>query len=206
MFDVVERKWGYDNNGVLASNTKIEDELLILSATPYNRTGAAVESKMFFNQGSFEFVAKTNATNGVCIAFWTFYYNNVDGDENTPNINHEIDIELYGKNNVIYSTYLKDIGEQSHVNSKVNYNINDSEYHTYRFDWYNGERVDFYIDGNLVCTIAENIPTHEMKVWIGLWCPAWSIDYDENGNPTPEIVEGEVFIMTVKSFRYVPFN
>ena len=113
---------------------------------------------------------------------------------------------MYGTNNVIYSSYLKDTIEQTHINEKLNYNINDNEYHTYRFDWYNGEKVEFYIDGELVCTISKNIPTHEMKVWIGVWCPEWSIQTDEYGNPNPEIIEGLEYTMTIKSFTYNSFN
>lgn len=205
LFDVVERTWGYDNNGVKAKNVKLENGNLVLSATPYIREGAAVESKKFYNEGSFEFVAKTNVPNGACVAFWTYYYKN-DGNGEVSNTNHEIDFELYGTNNIIYSTYLKEFTDQTHVNSKVNFNINDNQYHTYRFDWYNGEKVDFYIDGVLVCSITENIPTHEMKVWIGLWCPAWSVQTDDAGNPNPAIVEGETYTMTIKSFKYIPFS
>ena len=87
--------------------------------------------------------------------------NDEDGNESTPNINHEIDIEMYGTNNVIYSSYLKDTTEQTHVNTKLGFNITDNLYHTYRFDWYNGEKVEFYIDDVLVCTINENIPTQD---------------------------------------------
>ena len=57
-----------------------------------------------------------------------------------------------------------------------------------------GDRVEFYIDGELVATITENVPTEPMKVWIGAWCPTWS------GEPTA----GD-FTMTVKSFRYTAF-
>ena len=45
-----------------------------------------------------------------------------------------------------------------------------------------------------------------MKVWIGVWCPEWSIQTDENDNPSPEIVEGETYTLTVKSFTYTSFD
>ena len=148
---------------------------------------------------------KTNVTNGACVAFWTYYYND-DNNPDTDNLNHEIDFEMYGTNNIIYSSYLKEYTEQTHINDKLDYNISDNEYHTYRFDWYNGEKVEFYIDGKLVATINENVPTHEMRVWIGVWCPDWSIQTDEFGNPIPEIIEDATYTMTVKSFKYTPFN
>lgn len=197
--------WGSNNNGVKSQNVTYLDELVILSVNPYDKVGAALKSKDYYSEGSFEFIAKTNVPNGACVAFWTFYYSDNDEVESTPNINNEIDIELFGTNNIIYSTYLKDKTEQTHINSKVDYEINDNKYHTYRFDWHNGEKVEFYIDDNLVCTITQNIPTHEMRVWIGVWCPLWSIQLDEEGNPNPEIREGETYTLTVKSFTYTAF-
>ena len=112
---------------------------------------------------------------------------------------------MYGTNNIIYSSYLKEYTEQTHINSKLDYNIADNEYHTYRFDWYAGEKVEFYIDGILMATITENVPTHEMRVWIGVWCPTWSIQTDEDGNPNPMIIP-KTYEMTIKSFTYTPFN
>ena len=205
-FDIVERVWGYNNNGVKASNVSFNNDLLILTANPYAKVGAAVSSKVLYGQGSYEFVAKTNVPNGACVAFWTYFYNDDDSNESTPNINHEIDFELYGTNNIIYSSYLKDVGEQTHINSKVDYQINDNEYHTYRFDWYSGKKIEFYIDNILVATIEKYVPTEKMKVWIGLWCPEWSIQKDELGNASPALVEGATYTMTVKSFTYDEFS
>ena len=113
---------------------------------------------------------------------------------------------MYGTNNVIYSSYLKDTTEQIHINSTLNHNIDDNNYHTYRIDWYNGEKVEFYIDNVLVCTIDEYVPTHQMKVWIGVWCPEWSIQTDEFGNPNPEITPNSEYYMIVKSFEYTSFD
>ena len=197
--------WGYNNNGVVAENVTFDGDIAILTTNPYDRVGAALKSKDYYSEGSFEIVAKTNVTNGACIAFWTYYYYD-DEDPDISNTNHEIDFELYGTNNIIYSTYLREHTDQTHINSKVDYNIADNEYHTYRFDWYKGEKVEFYIDGVLVAVITDNIPTHEMRVWIGVWCPAWSIEKDADGNPSPQIIPGATYTMTVKSFTYTPFN
>lgn len=203
-FTAVDGKWGYNNNGVTSSNVTVTEEGIILSAIPFSRLGAALKSNNLYSSGSFSFVAKTNADNGCTMAFWTFIYKDYKNPDKT-NLNHEIDIELYGNNNIIYSTYLDEKESQSHVNSKVDYNINDNRYHLYRFDWYSGDRVEFYVDGILVCVIRDNIPTEDMYVWIGLWCPEWSIEKDEDGNATPPIIEGKVVTMTIKDFTYIPF-
>ena len=160
---------------------------MIIFVDSINRVGGAVESNDFYNEGSFEFIASTNAISGVAMAFWTFYY------EDNGNVNHEIDFELYGDNNIIYSSYISETSS-THIYDTLDYIIHNNEFHTYRFDWYNGEKVEYYIDNILVATITENIPTKPMKVWIGAWCPSWA------GEP----MEGD-FTMTVKSFKYTSF-
>ena len=129
------------------------------------------------------------------MAFWTYYNDNnyYDNDEQNGNINHEIDIELFGDNNAWYTSWIAE-NVSTHLETKLDYTLHDNEYHTYRFDWYNGEKVEYYIDNKLVATITTNVPTKAMKVWIGAWCPSWA------GEPT----EGD-FTMTVKSFKYTAF-
>lgn len=121
------------------------------------------------------------------MAFWTFYY------ADNGNVNNEIDFELFGDNNIMYSAWTSEKNFTT-INAKLDFTIHDNEYHTYRFDWYNGEKIEFYIDNTLVATITENVPTKPMKVWIGAWCPSWA------GAP----VQGD-FTMTVKSFKYIAF-
>ena len=152
-----------------------------------NRVGGAIESKDYYYEGSFEFVGKTNCTSGATMAFWTFYY------ADNGNVNNEIDFELFGDDNIIYSAWTSET-DSTNLHRKTDFTIHDNEYHTYRFDWYAGEKVEFYIDNKLVATITENVPTEPMKVWIGAWCPTWS------GEPT-----AGNFTMTVKSFKYTAF-
>lgn len=187
----VDSRWGNDGNGgVYANNVSLNDNSLTFRVDGASRTGAAIVSKKDYTQGSFEFVASTNSKSGVCMAFWTFYY------ANAGEINDEIDFELFGQNSIIYSSYTsEDPEKQTHVYDNVNFNIPDNKIHTYRFDWYAGERVEFYIDEVLVCVITENVPTHPMKVWIGAWCPSWA------GEETNEVSE-----MTVYSFIYKSFD
>lgn len=80
---------------------------------------------------------------------------------------------MFGRNNVIYSSYTSE-KDATHVNKTTDFVIYNNEVHTYRFDWYRGERVDYYIDDVLQATITENVPTLPMKVWIGAWCPSWA--------------------------------
>lgn len=63
--------------------------------------------------------------------------------------------------------------------------VDDGQWHTYRFDWHTGDaneqaRVDFYVDGQLLYTSYEHIPTHASRLWLGIWFPA-SKDSDGDG-------------------------
>ena len=197
LFSPVSKKWGTDgNNGVKEENVSINNEgELVISVDSLNRVGGAIESKDFYNEGSFEFVAKTNATSGVATAFWTYYYEDAyyEGVLENGHINHEIDIELFGNNNAWFSSYIAE-NIPTTIKSNLKYTLHNNDYHKYRFDWYNGEKVEYYIDNELVATIDTNVPTKPMRVWIGAWCPSWS------GEPT----EGD-FKMVVRSFKYTAF-
>lgn len=120
-------------------------------------------------------------------AFWTFYY------ADNGNVNHEIDIEAFNSNDVIYSSYTSE-SDSTHINSKLNYNLQDNEKHTYRFDWYCGKKVEFYIDNVLQTVIETNVPTHAMEVWIGAWCPSWAGEQRQENSK-----------MTIYSFKYTKF-
>lgn len=81
------------------------------------------------------------------------------------------------------------------INAKLDFDLSANTVHKYRFDWYRGEKVEYYIDDVLVATITENIPTKPMEVWIGAWCPSWA------GEQTNDKSE-----MTIYSFNYRSFN
>lgn len=100
---------------------------------------------------------------------------------------------MFNRNDVIYSSYISE-NSATHVNSKIDYDISLGTKHTYRFDWYRGKKVDYYIDNVLQATITTNVPTNPMKVWIGAWCPSWA---GEQINKD--------FQMKVYAFKYVSF-
>lgn len=189
-FTAITRVWGTDGNGgVNASNISYTSEGYVKVAIDgATRVGGAIKSNELYDQGSFEFVASTTAKSGVATAFWTFFY------ADNGNVNHEIDIEAFNTNDVIYSSYTSE-SDSTHVNAKLDFDLSANTVHKYRFDWYRGEKVEYYIDDILVATITENIPTKPMEVWIGAWCPSWA------GEQTNDKSE-----MTIYSFNYRSFN
>jgi hypothetical protein len=52
--------------------------------------------------------------------------------------------------------------------------LNDGQFHVWRFDWHPDEsdrRVDFYLDGNHLCTNRDHVPFYAGRFWIGAWFP-----------------------------------
>lgn len=189
-FNLPNRVWGTENNGVSSENVSLENGIVDIKIDETNKIGGALESKSYYSYGSFEMVAKADGISGICYSLWTFFY------EDNGNVNHEIDIEFFGKNNennnVIYSSYIAE-DESTHIEDKLDYDINDNNYHSYRFDWFE-DKIDYYIDGIKKATIVTNVPYKKMKVWLGAWCPSWA----------GENLEG-IYHLYIKSFTYKAF-
>ena len=168
------------------------------------RTGAAIATRDYYASGCYEVVAKVAPVLGACSAIWTFEYEEYDKDseeyKNYPDqtgklaiVNHEIDIELPTANADFdtptfraarFNTYEMENRSKSHFQTLPEA-VDDGRWHTYRFDWHTGDaneqaRVDFYVDGQLLYTSYEHIPTHASRLWLGIWFPA-SKDSDGDG-------------------------
>lgn len=189
------------------------------------RVGAAIATRAYWGSGRYEVRAKIAPHLGVCSAFWTLHYKEVtsgepayesvgaDGDCYVTN--HEINIEFPGRpgrdafdeisfQHGLFNTWrgLRP-GEFSDNYLEVGDLLSDGRYHTYRFDWHSGgaeddstPRVDFYIDGQLIHTSYDNIPTHAGRFWLGVWFPErWVGD--------PEFDQARMYIDWV---RVTPFN
>ena len=92
-FNLPTRTWGTNNNGVDAKNVKLNNGIVEITIDETNKVGGALESKDFYGPGTFEMVAKADGISGICYSLWTFFY------ADNGNINNEIDIEFFGKNN-----------------------------------------------------------------------------------------------------------
>ena len=172
------------------------------------RTGAAVKSRETYGPGSFEAVMKIPSFNGICTSIWLFNYIERSGQEDA---NYEIDIEIHGTavdangdrinandlSSVLCTSWLTETDFISETKS-AGYALNDGKFHSYRIDWHTGDnpRVEYYIDGVLVCVQTTHVPDNEMYLNIGCWFPnEWC------GDPA-----FETDYMTLKSFSYTPFE
>ena len=184
--EAVTDRWGSEedgNQGVSAENVTFNDDGSIsVRMNGADRIGGVVKSAERFDEGSFEIVASTTATSGVATAFWLYYNDGVN--------NYEIDIEMWGDNNIWLSSWITESDYQT-KKLTLDYALSSNVLHTYRIDWYSGTKVEFYVDDTLLTTITEYVPTEPMYIYMGGWCPDWA------GDPT----DSESTI-TIESFSY----
>jgi len=189
------------------------------------RVGAAIATKAYWGSGRYEIRAKIAPRLGVCSAFWTLHYQEITPEDPAYEslgavgeyyvTNHEINIEFPGRpsqgafdeisfQHGLFNTWrgLRP-GEFSNNYLEVGDLLSDGQYHTYRFDWHTGgagdeatPRVDFYIDGQLIHTSYDNVPTYAGRLWLGLWFPErWAGD--------PNFNQARMYVDWV---RITPFN
>jgi beta-glucanase (GH16 family) len=197
--------WGHDNNGVHPYNVFWDSAASCVALkmrgslnTEHPLTGAVLVSRFKVRPGRIEMRFKTTAPIGQLIALWTY---TLDSDGN----NHEVDIELpilrtgaqaiTDYSAVKLGTYLS-LAKHSYKNVILNKSLNDGEFHTIGFDWYN-DKVIYYIDNVLACIITKNISDLENRIWCGGWIPN---DQYIGGNPNFD--EAWLFIDCI---RYTPF-
>ncbi|SDA37400.1 Glycosyl hydrolases family 16 [Lachnospiraceae bacterium G11] len=182
------------------------------------RCGACIVTKDYYASGEYEVKAKVMPNMGACSAIWTFeyeeYYPGQEGFQGEGEyyaVNHEIDIEMPGRlsedgpisyNYALCNSWIGE-NENEYVSngSELPGPQNDGEWHTYKFAWHTGDdseqaRVEYYVDGNLVCTNTQYIPTKAGRFWVGVWFP-------KNWAGSPDFAEGEMLVDYVK---ITPFN
>ena len=196
------------------------------------RTGAAIATRDYYASGSYEIVAKVAPELGACSAIWTFEYEEYEkgseGYAQYPDqtgsycaVNQEIDIELPTANAdydtptfhaARFNTYEMENRSKSHFQTLPEA-VDDGEWHTYRFDWHTGDedeesRVDFYVDGELLYTSYEHIPTNASRLWIGIWFPA-SKDSDGDGygdTGWTGTADFDTTVFEIDSVKITPYN
>ena len=218
---IAEKNWGGTvtengrtvdyNGGVLAENAAVRNGSLLLTGygscyegavrginrdgstrADGKRCGAAIATKDYFGSGSYEIRAKIAPELGCCSAMWTFEYEEDYSGDTLTVTNHEIDIEIPGRDrnngfslsHALCTTWQT---EEDYKTESVECGAQaDGAFHTYRFDWHTGSdtetpRVEYYFDGKLTYTATEYIPTNAGRFWLGLWFPknwAGTPDFD----------------------------
>ncbi len=131
-------------------------------------TGAEIRSKELFGYGTYVWVARAASTSatprgaGSAVSGTVFDVFNFINDSET-----EIDFEYQGQSPATlemtnYSTVSHSQSTSTPVPGA------DGSFHEYKFVW-SAARIEFYVDGTLVSTHTEHIPSAPAAVLINLW-------------------------------------
>lgn len=131
-------------------------------------TGGEIRSKQLFGYGTFVWVARAASTSdsprgaGAAVSGTVFDVFNFINDSET-----EIDFEYQGQSPATlemtnYSTVSHSQSSSTPVPGA------DSSFHEYKFVW-SVAKIEFYVDGKLVSTHTEHIPSAPAAVLINLW-------------------------------------
>nr|WP_049786640.1 family 16 glycosylhydrolase [Evansella cellulosilytica] len=160
---------------------------------PYNYECAEYATSNFYGYGLYEVSMKPSNVSGVISSFFTYTgpsYNGAPWDE--------IDIEFLGNDTtkVQFNYYTDGVGGNE-ILYDLGFDAADS-FNTYAFDWQE-DHISWYVNGELVATATENIPSNPSKIMMNIWntygIDEWAGQYNgQNAQATYEWV------------RYTPNN
>jgi len=130
--------------------------------------GGEIRSKQLFDYGSYVWVARAASTsdtpNGVGSSVSgtvTDFFNFINNSET------EIDFEYQGQSaSTLEMTNFSTVSNSQSTATPVS--GAESSFHEYRYVW-RADRIEFYVDGKLVSTHTEHIPSSPAAVLINLW-------------------------------------
>jgi beta-glucanase (GH16 family) len=139
-----------------------------VSGTLATSTGAEIRSKQLFGYGAYVWVARAASTSdtphgaGSAVSGTVTDVFNFINDSET-----EIDFEYQGQSpSTLEMTNYSTVSHSQSTSTPVA--GADSSFHEYKFVWSAG-KIEFYVDGTLVSTHTEHIPSAPAAVLINLW-------------------------------------
>lgn len=132
-------------------------------AAPYNYECAEYATTHFYGYGLYEVSMKPSNVSGVISSFFTYTgpsYNGAPWDE--------IDIEFLGNDTtkVQFNYYTNGVGGNEILHD-LGFDAANS-FNTYAFDWQENY-ISWYVNGQLVATATENIPSNPSKIMMNIW-------------------------------------
>jgi beta-glucanase (GH16 family) len=163
------------NQGTLsAGNVDLSTGMLRLkltqsvSGTLATSTGAEIRSKQLFGYGTYVWVARAASTSptphdaGSAVSGTVTDVFNFINDSET-----EIDFEYEGQSpSTLEMTNYSTVAHKQSASTPIS--AADSSFHEYKFVW-SAAKIEFYVDGTLVSTHTEHIPSAPAAVLINLW-------------------------------------
>jgi len=155
--------WNW-NAGLYSANVLQDGGNLVLRVNKGSGIGAQIQSVTSdYHYGEYKALIKAapsmTSPEGVCQGF---FYNWSD-PQNRKNY-QEIDIEILSKD----PGYVHFVVHQGGEYFRIPVSNQSSQFHEYGFRWYPG-RVEFILDGTVVATTTQNIPTEPGTLIINNW-------------------------------------
>ena len=141
----------------------------------YRYNGAEWRTREFFGYGMYSVRMQPIRNPGVVSSFFTY----TGPSDNNPW--DEIDIEFLGKDTtkVQFNYYTNGVGGHEYIYD-LGFDASE-EWHTYGFEW-REDHITWYVDGKVVHTVTENLPSTPgkimMNVWPGIGVDDWLDPYD----------------------------
>ena len=191
---------GVNNGSLSAEHVDLSTGMLRLSLTQKvagglaTSVGAEIRSKQLFGYGTYVWVARGGSTSatprgsGSAVSGSVFDVFNFINDSQT-----EIDFEYQGQSpSTLEMTNYATVSQNQSTSTPVP--GADNSFHEYKFVW-SADKIEFYVDGKLVSTHTEHIPSAPAAVLINLW---GTNSTSFGGVATP----GATIYLYVSSFSY----
>jgi len=164
----------YQNCTWAAGQVRAENGLLRVgfAPTPYKdrayRCGA-LQTKKAIGYGTFEARLKTPSGSGLNAAFFSY----IGPTQGQPHDEIDFEILLRNTSEVQTTTWVNGTSGDGEIGSGQTHALpypSDSDFTNYAVTW-TPERIDYFINGELVRTIDEGfrIPTHPQRIFFSLW-------------------------------------
>ena len=128
---------------------------------PYS--GAELRSHGFYGYGRFEVSMKAIKNDGVVSSFFTY---TGPSDKNPWD---EIDFEILGRDTTRVQLNYFTSGRGNHeYMHELGFDAAE-DFHTYAFEW-RPDRIDWFVDGELIHTAVRAIPKTPGKIMANVWC------------------------------------
>jgi endo-1,3-1,4-beta-glycanase ExoK len=154
---------------------------------------AEIQSRAFYEYGTYEVRMRAARASGVNSAFFTY----VGPTHGQPH--DEIDFEVLGRNTreVQVNTFVA--GRGGHGQIVANGTDSAEEFVDYAFEW-SPDRVRWFVNGKLLHEISgrgENVPTHAAKIYLSIWSghglDDWLGRFEDPREPLTMFVEHVAF-------------
>lgn len=147
-------------------------------SVPYS--GGEYRSKDFYGYGRYEVSMKAIKNDGVVSSFFTY----TGPSDNNPW--DEIDIEILGKDTtkVQFNYFTNGAGNHEYLHD-LGFDASE-DFHTYAIEWHK-DKIVWFVDGEEVYSVTENIPVTESKIMMNAWCgtgvDGWLNAFDDSKMP-----------------------